>query len=300
MGLLTAVGRSLRYAGFDAVREFASRTYHSVRPAAEADPVLDADWDLLVVLDACRADLFEEVVSAGDYPALPAGETRTSPGSSSVEWLERVFGDADDEAVAEVAYVSGNPYTETAIDADRFAAVDEVWRDAWDDEEGTIPPRPITDRAISLARERTPERLVVHYMQPHFPSLASDDDDGIALSEFGERSLSVWEELRYGHRDEAAVWEAYRGNLELVLGEVEALLSNVDAERAVVTADHGNAVGEHHIYGHADGVALPCLREVPWSVTSATDERTRTPEDAGGADGDVSVDEKLRSLGYRT
>ena len=51
-----------------------------------------ADWDLLVVLDACRADLWAEVV--GTDSELPVGTTRTSPGSTSTEWLAATFGKA--------------------------------------------------------------------------------------------------------------------------------------------------------------------------------------------------------------
>ncbi|WP_232702901.1 hypothetical protein [Halobacterium wangiae] len=304
---LTDAVRSLRHAGLDAVREFVSRTYYAVRPATpDPDPVLERDWDLLVVLDACRADVFAEVVGAGDYD-LPTTETATSQGSTSKEWLSAVFGSADDDALAEVAYVTGNPYSTKMLDLSRFGHVDEVWRDGWDDDRGTIPPRPITNRAIEAGREQDTDRMVVHYMQPHFPSIVDGDDDGIALDDWGAQPMSVWEELRFGHRDVDDVWESYRRNLEAVLEDVELLLSNVDAERVVVTADHGNAFGEHYIFGHPGGVGIPALREVPWSVTAATDEGTHDPaadaEPTETTDEEVTdstVEDRLESLGYRT
>ena len=302
---LTAAGRSLRHAGVDAVREFVYRTYFSVRhETPDPDPVLDADWDLLVVLDACRADLFAEVVGPDDYDFV-AGETAISPGSTSKEWLSAVFGSADDDALAEVAYVTGNPYSTKTLDLSRFGHVDEVWRDGWDDDRGTIPPRPITNSAIDAGRERDTDRLVVHYMQPHFPSVV-EDDDGIALDDWGDQPMSVWEELRFGQRETDDVWESYRRNLEAVLEDVELLLANVDAERAVITADHGNAFGEKYIYGHPGGVGIPALREVPWSVTAASDEGTHDPADDatrtddGDGDAEGTVEDRLESLGYRT
>ncbi|MFC3477416.1 alkaline phosphatase family protein [Halobacterium litoreum] len=302
MSDLAAAVRSLRYAGLDAVREFVSRTYYAVGSRTDPDPVLDADWDLLVVLDACRADVFADVVGDGDY-SFDVGDTATSPASTSTEWLESVFGAATDDELADVAYVTGNPYTTRTIDTDRFGYVDEVWKHAWDDDTGTIPPRPLTDAAIRAGREADTERLVVHYMQPHFPTVFGDDD-GIALDDWGDQPMSVWEELRFGKRSEADVWADYERNLEAVLEDVELLLSNVDADTAVLTADHGNAFGEHHIYGHPGGVDIPALREVPWCVTSATDEQTRDPGDGAApatdeTDADV-VDERLESLGYKT
>ncbi len=297
---VTEAGRALRYAGLDAVREFVSRNYHTYRSSLDPDPVLAADWDVLVVLDACRADLFEAVVDGGDYDGLSAGETRISPASSTDEWLRKVFVPADDRELASMGYVSGNPYTAKVLDADRFAALDEVWRYAWDDDLGTLRPRHVTNRAVELGREHDPERLVVHYMQPHFPPLS--EGGGVALSEFGDEPMGIWDELRFGWRSRESAWESYRSNLEAVLEEVEVLLSNVEADRVVVAADHGNAFGEHHIYGHPSGVAVPCLREIPWCVTSATDRGTRegrSYDRSIGADADEDiVADRLRNLGY--
>jgi hypothetical protein len=137
-------------------------------------------------------------------------------------------------------------------------------------------------------------------MQPHFPSLADAAGDGMTAEAWGEQSLSVWDDIRFGRRDPEDAWASYRENLNLVLDDVELLLSNVDAERAVLTADHGNAFGERGIYGHAAGIALLPLREVPWAVTDATDGGTHEPAtrpDPSGRDTDVA--DRLADLGYR-
>jgi hypothetical protein len=135
-------------------------------------------------------------------------------------------------------------------------------------------------------------------MQPHFPSLAEHRDGGVALDEFGDEPMSVWEELRFGNRSVEDVWKSYRENLRIVLDEVTLLLENVDAEQTVVTADHGNAVGERGIYGHAEGVGLDCLREVPWCVTSATDHGTHEPHVYSRESAAASAAERLADLGY--
>lgn len=301
-GRIATAAHVLQGAGLDAVREFASRAYLAARPSSSADPVVTADWDVLVVLDGCRADLYREVVADGDYEALHVGETRQSPGSATNEWLERTFAAADDETVADIAYVSGNPYTDSYLDDDRFALVDPVWQYGWDDDLGTIPPDPITDRAVAVARDLDPARLVVHYMQPHFPCLAVDDDAGVPLAAFGDQQVGVWNDLRFGNLSRDTAWERYRHNLEIVLAEVETLLHNIQADRVAITADHGNAFGERHLYGHPVGVDIPCLREVPWVETAAVDEGTREPEISPAA-GDVEagvVDERLAALGYLT
>jgi len=298
--------RNLRYRGADAVRELASLVTHSLRSTTDPDPVLDADWDALVLLDACRADLFASVAADADYDFLPANPgSRTSPASASVEWMETVFGGAGDDDLADLAYVTGNPYSASKIDHDRFHSVEEVWRYAWDDDLGTIPPRPVTDAAIRTGRETTADRMVVHYMQPHFPSVVDREQrsGGVSLDAFGDDEMSVWDDLRFGHRSEDDAWRAYRANLERVLGDLDVLFDNLDAERVVVTADHGNAFGERHVYGHPGGVDLPVLREVPWCETTATDTHSHEPAAAGRDDtgeGGDAIEQRLEDLGYRT
>jgi len=298
--------RNLRHGGPSVVLEALARGYLTARPMA-GDPVYDDEWDLLIVLDACRTDLWADV--AADRERFGPAETRTSVGGTSTEWLSETTDHATADQLRATAYVTGNPYSAEYVDAREFALVDEVWRYAWDDAAGTIPARPITDRAIRAAREEGDrfDRQIVHYMQPHFPcvpDVAGTDagDEGIALDRFGEEPISVWEELRFGQRDPEDVWRAYRANLDYVLDEVALLLDNVDADRVAITADHGNAVGEYWLYGHVGGVAHPAIREVPWYETHASDEATHEPatyETVGGrAESDAAVEERLEALGY--
>jgi len=140
--------------------------------------VFDREWDVLVVLDACRADLLRSIAS--DFDFFGHVETVRSVGSSSSEWLENTF--VNHPETPWTVMVTGNTWTDRYLDATAFAALDEVWKYAWDDDLGTVPAAAVTDRAVALARERDPERLVVHYMQPHHPFVPDplDGDDGLA------------------------------------------------------------------------------------------------------------------------
>ncbi|GGM72535.1 hypothetical protein J2752_002382 [Halarchaeum rubridurum] len=293
--------RALRHGGPGVVLELLSRAYYTYGRRTDGVDVLGRDWDVLVVLDACRADLMSAVED--DHEWLERRGTVESAGATSSEWLTNTFGAASRETLGEVGYVTGNPYSDEYVAHDAFAFVDEVWEYGWDDDLGTVPARPITDRAITAGRERDAERLVVHYMQPHFPSVPRGEGDGVSLERFGRESLSVWEELRYGRRDPADVWAAYVENLEYVLEEVRLLTRNLDAERVAVTADHGNALGERHLYGHVGGASTPELREVPWCVTDATDTGDYRPATDHATDGgEAAADDvaaRLEALGYR-
>ena len=51
---------------------------------------------------------------------------------------------------------------------------------------------------------------------------------------------------------------------------------NTDFEKVVVTADHGEALGEFGVYAHPRWVHHPKVRIVPWLEISSTDMERKT------------------------
>ncbi len=104
-----------------------------------------------------------------------------------------------------------------------------------------------------------------------------------------------------------ALREAYEENLRLVLARVGELLPFL-AGRIVITADHGEYLGEGGRYSHWSGSTSPILREVPWLVIDkATAERDAGAEAARRAAlekqvySDVDrkkIEDRLTDLGY--
>jgi hypothetical protein len=271
-----------------------ARRYCRIRGDDSGDSVFDREWDLLVILDACRVDLLEEVVD--EYAFLSSPETFRSRGGNSQEWMAENFTPASADELARTVYVSGNVFTQSHADPNRFAFLDEVWKYAWDDDRGTVPARPITERAVSVGREYDPDRLLVHYMQPHAPSVPDPLGKGMTTDP-DEPWESAPELLRRGEIDRERVWQSYLENLRYVLDDVAVLLKNVDAETAVITADHGELLGEYGLYDHPKGLTFDTLREVPWVETTARDEGTlESTLEPGDDSGDRA--EKLRALGY--
>ncbi|WP_049913226.1 hypothetical protein [Halococcus thailandensis] len=268
-----------------------------------ADPgvnIYDRSWDTLVILDGCRADVLHGI--AHEYEFLDTPSTHRSPGSTSYEWMERTFTEEYRKEMERTVQVTANPHSQRFFDDADFRKIDPVWRDAWDETRGTVLARSVTDRAIVAGREKvgTDDRLLVHYMQPHFPSVPAPLMNGVGLDDWLDGSEHAWQGLRRGEFTERDVWLAYVENLRYVLDDVAILLENLDAERVAITADHGNAKGEWGIYGHPN-VPLNVLRNVPWFVTSATDHRTRDPDVDSTTDAepsDETVAERLEALGY--
>lgn len=280
--------------------------------------VFERDWDVLVVLDACRVDAMREV--ADDFEFIGEVDSIASVGSTSSEWMLQTFRRERLDEIRQTAYVTGNlfadrifvegqrpPTTETfsidypvplsfprwnVVDGSDFRRLDKVWEYVPERGSGGFPPRPVTDRAVSVARENDHDRLIVHYMQPHTPFIA----DGVPARLKDRPDVLV--KLRNGDFSLSAVREAYLANLSFVLDEVRLLLDNLDAERVVITSDHGEAWGELWGYGHTYGWPHPAVRRVPWVEATARDIGNYEPELDTRARTDVDVEARLRQLGY--
>lgn len=258
--------------------------------------IYEKPWDLLIILDACRYDIMEEVVQ--DYPFIRELQHTYSPASSSKEWLQHQFQTKFSKEIKRTSYITGNTFSSEVLSSKDFALLDEVWRYGWDEQTGTVLPRPITDRAISTARKNDPDRMVVHYMQPHFPSLKNPDLGGKVDPTENRWINSIWDQLANGEISYETAWDAYKSNLREVLSEVELLVNNTDFDRVVITADHGNGFGERGIYGHPSDRTHPCLRKVPWATTTATDSGEHTPKEYDRDRSEDSMEDKLAALGY--
>lgn len=272
--------------------------------------IFDRDWDLLIILDSCRVDAIKEV--ADEYSYITNVDSIRSVGSTSFEWLPLTFQRKYLKEIKKTAYVSGNPYLTpvfknkdhppiqqpipfgptdyNVVDPEDFLYLDEVRKYGVDEEQKCILPRTMTDRAVDVARSKNPDRLVVHYMQPHEPHIGGENGLG----------QNVFVPLRKGEITRQEAWESYLDNLRFVLDELEVLLDNVDAENVVITADHGEAFGEFGFYAHQVGCPFPSVRRVPWIETTATDNETFVPKLDPHKDEIEKdrLDEHMKDLGY--
>lgn len=279
-----------------AVKNYANRRLNVRR----GTNVYERDWDVLVLLDCARVDMFEAVRE--EFPFLAPVETHRTPGTNSAEWMDVTFVDEYADEMRRTAHLTANPNSADHLDGERFDLLEEIWRYGWDEETGTVPARTVTDRAIAVGRNRRPERMIVHYMQPHPPFVPRPDIDAVQVTRPGDdrRGMNVEELHEEGGYSLEELWEAHLDNLRYVLPEVDLLLSNLDADRVVVSADHGQALGEDGVLGHPASSTVEAVRRVPWSVTTARDTGEYEPDARPRAEGPaVSVEEKLEHLGYR-
>lgn len=302
-GLLGAGVASLRDSGLRDTSTIAARILHNKIATRfglyRGESFMKDDWDLLIVLDACRVDALQEV--SPDFHFLPEDiPARYSVGSASDEWILRTFENIDSQVLRNTIQITANPNTVHHLSRGEFQRVEEVWENDFDADLGTTPPRPVTDRAIKTHRDLDPDRLIAHYMQPHFPSIPESLGFGIRKGASNpDEQEWIWGDGlpdQYTYED---IWNAYIANLRYVLQDVELLLNNIDAETAIITADHGNAYGEWGVWGHPNQ-PLKVLRRVPEVTVSGVDRETHQPDRDADRESDSSVEEKLRALGYRT
>lgn len=265
-------------------------------------PMMAREWDTLLVLDACRYDAFEE------HHDLPGElERHYSVASNTAEWLSVSF---VGRQFPDTVYVTATPKYIRQDLQECFHDVVPVWQTDWDEDLRTVPPDVMTDRVLAAHGEYPDKRVLAHYVQPHIPFIGETGQElphevvfAQTIIRQGTDEQNIWEALETGKVDRGTVWRAYVENLELALPHVERALESIDG-RTVVTADHGNAFGEHGLYGHPPHRHVPELITVPWLVSEDGPRRETEPGEVRSQAAhyrDVTEDtvtDRLATLGY--
>lgn len=274
----------------------------------EGSNFMDADWDNLILLDACRYDTFEETVSlSGELSRVQ------SVGSKTRQFLRNTF---EDDEFHDTVYVTANPQHASLVDDSTFHAVIPVWQDHWDDEHGSVLPDPVTDAALAAADQFPNKRLLVHYLQPHQPFIGPKGQDfmrdhNLQGVEFNQRDgvgeLDLYPALNHGLLDvsDDELYAHYKENLGAVLSSVKRLIAGLGG-KSVITSDHGELLGDTagpipiSSYGHGKTFHTPALLDVPWFELDYTDRRSveaEPPQSEIEVDSSV-VENRLSQLGY--
>lgn len=294
-----------------------------VEAYGEGVDVMKQDWDNLIILDACRYDVFEGINWLdGDLDSV------VSRGSHSRDFINANF---KSRSLHDTVYVSGNVKA-ADLGNDVFHKMVLTYSDTYSTDEYApfveryerYSPEVVYDLAVENYEEHDDKRFIAHFMQPHAPYLGEKAEQlreqfeaeyGLRFKAWESREeytedanftnhlLSAFEE-GYGTREQ--LQEVYEENLELVLEFVEDLLDVLDG-KTVITADHGELLGDpsnYYYYGrqyaHIKNVYVPELRVVPWLEIEGEERREITAEDpmeTDSIDPDV-LDEQLEALGY--
>lgn len=294
--------------------------------------VMEQDWDNLIILDACRFDVFESVNS------IPGKlDCVISRGSHSEEFYRNGFSNGP---FKDTIIVTANPYTPIVCNNQFYRiittfsgtrTVENLPRiEKIEDESGrlleashieNVHPKYLNKLAIDVIQENPNKRLIVHYMQPHDPYLG--DTARRVRDQFRREGFefSYWKSLdeidedkknlpglmalaTRGKLDPSVLRELYEENLRIVMEYVEDLLTKIDG-KTVVTSDHGELLGDRCVRGqkffHEKRLFAKELRMVPW-LTIESENRRRIVEEDTVANNDIDdhdISAHLELLGYK-
>lgn len=194
------------------------------------------DWDNLIILDACRYDIYNEVTGRDV-------EKRISLGSTSQEYFGRTFNEGD---FSDTVYISANGFAHDS-NLKKYAGRSSIFHEKflttstdWDDELGVTPPGPVA-RDARTAEELFPsKKKIIHFLQPHDPFIQFGLKEKIEEYNADRNEYDLAAE---GVISDETLREGYKHNLILVLGVVEELLADMKG-KTVITADHGDLLGE--------------------------------------------------------
>ncbi|WP_152436295.1 alkaline phosphatase family protein [Halosimplex carlsbadense] len=263
-------------------------------PAYDPDGVYihDEDWDIMIILDACRYDTFAEHSTLDGELAR-----KRSRGSTSEEWIR---GNFSEEEHGDLVVVATNPFYKDLAGEIDLKVHHFEWVEPDDYGKELTDPDRVTERVLEMAEKYPNKRILAHYMQPHAPYIGS----------VGEKVPFEREPLHQaivrGGVEQDVVRGAYRENLEIVQKSIRPIVSG-EYGKVVITADHGELLGErilHSVpltsyYGHPYGCDHEATRMVPWLEVpcETSDRRTVRDEEATGIHSE-DVSDQLEALGY--
>ncbi|WEL16721.1 hypothetical protein SVXHr_0541 [Halorhabdus sp. SVX81] len=235
----------------------------------------------------------------------------TSPASESGTFIEKTFAG---RTLHDTVYVTSNPHIKYhTLD---FHHIENLLKTDWDNDLNTVLPADAIKSMKEMTEKFPNKRVILHMMQPHFPFIGPQgqtfDHGGIEMhlpADEQGTAPNPWFGIWSGHFDLDDVIGAYVENLEIVLPLVASLVDYLSKEgKTVVTADHGNLVGERtrpvpiRTYGHPPFIYHPNLITVPWVEIHGEQRRTITEQPPTSADHQMTdevIDDRLTALGYK-
>lgn len=273
----------------------------------------------LIILDACRYDVFEEIhdeyltgeleaiKSAGkntfDYVRLNWPEYHEVTYVTAAPPINNKGFEFDEDERADGLVFTGeglesmyNGY----VPAEHISDIIEVWKTHWDEDLGVCPPEPVTETALKLKDTK----LVCHYFQPHAPYIGEKNELS-TMERYdvdvtgGAVDADIWHRVKEGEISDKELRTLYNENLRRALQSVCELIENSDFDRYAIVGDHGEALGEYNTYTHSTP-RHPQIRKVPWfEVSEVNKDYPKVKYDISSRkEHDKSVESRLAELGY--
>ena len=149
--------------------------------------ILNTDWDILLILDSCRYDIFKNIYKEilGDIGNL---KKTISPSAWTLGWAIEIF---NGESLDDVIFISANPdinskgHLEKILDLGKrwkykgqnfdarnhFKEIIDVWEFGYDKSIDAVHPKTMIDTTIKVVNENSGCRFISKFNQIHDPYL---------------------------------------------------------------------------------------------------------------------------------
>ena len=237
--------------------------------------LLKQDWDVLIIIDATRYDVFEELHKSILHKKGVLKKAKTFA-SCTFDWMN---GNLNNKDCSDIIYIDPIIMFENYVPQNNFFHIEKVWKTKWDYKYGTILPESITDSALDLMKKHKDKRFIVHYHQPHPPILLpnflkirtrittpdkvlrrvdkEDENPTKDIPHFIQGNMrrflgseNAWNILiklgiepldgagqMYKHLGKEEMIRGYKENLKLVLKDINRIIDSQN-KKIVITADH--------------------------------------------------------------
>jgi hypothetical protein len=236
------------------------------------------DWRYLVILDACRFDVFKDI-----YKSVGLRGILREANSEALDtplWYKKHWSGEH----LDVSLIGAHPYPwRPEVDvAKNFGAAFAVFSDVsnlgWG---GVVHPQRMCNFASRILAQRLSAQWVIHFEQPHLPYIDTmgraflQGEIGVGLSgeDWIKYNPKLYEAVQaWGRQYGWEVLEAcYESSLRETLSVVGLWCTRLRGGKVVITSDHGEHLGEGGTYGHPRGAGPAILTRVPWlEVASAS------------------------------
>jgi len=237
------------------------------------ETVIDKEWDILILLDACRYDYFKRV---NPYHGVLTQFDQGCIGTK--QYMQMNFQNRD---CSNIVFINHLISFKKWLDERSFYKVIYVDKVYWDNNFGAVFPEPITKVALEAIKKYPTKRFVVHYQQPHLPFLDRGREivklrtkkeieytNNIigAIAKYLNRMKNIFPPIPFWYLEKlfgknAGIGEiffdegwdglkkSYTYNINRVLKAVEEIVK-LKNKKIVITSDHGKVIGEYLQFSH--------------------------------------------------
>lgn len=255
------------------------------------------DWDILIILDACRYDIFSEVYH-NYFPGSNLKKIKSKSTDTEI-WVNNMFLNQD---CADIIYITPIICIDVWLPKHNLFKIVKSWEHNRSEEYGAVMPKGTNKTFYDTVKKHKEKRYIVHYEQPHTPYVEVKpqiprkiEDTTLRIKHSTIKSIlfEVWSKVNfpdvwlwyinqflmiknkktkdtYTYFDQVydqygwdGIRKLYTYNLQYALKYVKELVEKCPDKSFVITADHGEYLGEHNKFGHK-GKKGKEIEEIPW------------------------------------